>query len=140
MTNVPTLTVTKKVMTCLFSTSQSSLWFRIDRVGIPPEGPFPGFMGPVWGERGSQRPDLPRLRAGTRVRGPCLGLPSEEGRLARGLVPFLVNSFPSLFLVLPVSQGAGLASGFVGDGGSAAFHTEAQELGLFPPLLHGTAF
>ena len=63
------------------------------------------------------------------------GLSSEDAGLSGGLLPLLGSSFPGLLLVLPVTQGAGLASGLLRDGGSPAFHTDAQELGLFPSSL-----
>ena len=87
-----------------------------------------------------QRACLPWLWAGTRVRGPCPGLSSEDPGLAGGLLPFLGRSFPGLLLVLPVSLGAGLAAGLVRDGGSRpAFYTDPEELGLVSSFLGAAA-
>ena len=60
---------------------------------------------------------------------------SEDAGLTGGLLLFLGNSLPGLLLVLPVALGAGLAPGLGRDGGSPAFHTDAQELGLVPSFL-----
>ena len=64
-----------------------------------------------------QRACLPRLWAGTRVRGPCPGLSSEDAGLSGGLFLLLGSSFIGLPLVLPVAKSAGLAAGLVWDGG-----------------------
>ncbi len=90
---------------------------------------LPGPPNLEWG----LTPNLPRSRAGAVGPRPGTGMLSEDPGLAGFLLPFLGGSYVGLPLVLPVSQGAGLASGLVGNGGSAAFHTDSQELGLFPP-------
>ena len=66
---------------------------------------------------------------------PVSGVVVRRCGFARSLLPFLGSSLPGLLLVLPVAFGAGLAPGLVRNGGSPAFHTDAQELGLVPSFL-----
>ena len=64
-----------------------------------------------------QRACLPRLWAGTRVRGPGPGLSSEDAGLSGGLFLLLGSSLLGLPWVLPVALSAVLAAGLVRDEG-----------------------
>ena len=72
-------------------------------LGISPDGPFPGFMAHrVLEVKRFQRACLPRSLAGTRVRGPCPGLSSEDAGLSGG-----ARIDPAVFGYIRVSQAEG---------------------------------
>ena len=82
--------------------------------------------------------NVPRFRALTM--GPRLGpgrLSSEYAGLSGGLFPLLPGFLTGLLVVLPVLFGTCLAPGLVRDGGSPAFDTEPEGLGLLSLLVLG---